>query len=100
MLVSVFSGKSVLNPGAKTDRIETISRLVSPLAQEEVGTIRCIGLNVIIRAPHILRTVIEDKCIVCSTRERGQDGHPRHSNPISVGKARERIIPSDAVLTS
>ena len=100
VLVSVFSGKSVLNPGAKTDRIEAISRLVSPLAQEEVGTIRCIGLNVIFRAPHMLCTVIKGKCIVYSTRERGQDGHPRHPNPIFVGKPRERIITSDAVLTS
>jgi hypothetical protein len=44
--VSVFSGSSVLDPGLKTDRIETIDRILSPLAQEEVGTIRCIGLNV------------------------------------------------------
>jgi hypothetical protein len=44
--VAVFSGSSVLDPGLKTDRIETIDRILSPLAQEEVGTIRCIGLNV------------------------------------------------------
>ena len=43
--VVVFSGNSVLNPGSKTDRIESISRVPSPLAQDEVGTIRCIGLN-------------------------------------------------------
>ncbi|KIN02729.1 hypothetical protein OIDMADRAFT_52560 [Oidiodendron maius Zn] len=53
VLVSVFSGKSVLNPGAKTDRIEAISRLASPLAQEEVGTIRCIGLNYIQHAKEV-----------------------------------------------
>lgn len=44
--VSVFSGSSVLAPGSETKRIESISRLLSPLAQDEVGTIRCIGLNV------------------------------------------------------
>ena len=48
--VSVFSGSSVLDPGLKTDRVETIERVLSPLAQEEVGTIRCIGLNVCIQA--------------------------------------------------
>ncbi|CAG8885184.1 unnamed protein product [Penicillium salamii] len=45
--VRPFSGTSVLNPGQVTDATETISRILSPLAQSEVGTIRCIGLNVI-----------------------------------------------------
>lgn len=44
--VRPFSGTSVLNPGQVTDATETISRILSPLAQSEVGTIRCIGLNV------------------------------------------------------
>jgi hypothetical protein len=44
--VKVFSGKSALNPGSLSDKTEKIARLLSPLAQEEVGTIRCIGLNV------------------------------------------------------
>ncbi|KZO93662.1 putative mitochondrion protein [Calocera viscosa TUFC12733] len=43
--VSVYSGSSVLSPGEKTDRVELVGTLLSPLAQEEVGTIRCIGLN-------------------------------------------------------
>lgn len=41
-----FSGFSVLNPGQKTDATEIIERVLSPLAQSEVGAIRCIGLNV------------------------------------------------------
>jgi len=41
-----FSGSSVLNPGAATGMTETIERVLSPLAQTEVGSIRCIGLNV------------------------------------------------------
>lgn len=45
--VSVFSGTSVLNPGSATGKTETISRILSPLAESEVGTIRCIGLNYI-----------------------------------------------------
>lgn len=44
--VRPFSGLSVLNPGEKTGAIETVERVLSPLAQSEVGSIRCIGLNV------------------------------------------------------
>lgn len=44
--VKVFSGKSALNPGSLSDKVEKIARLLSPLSQDEVGTIRCIGLNV------------------------------------------------------
>lgn len=44
--VKVYSGSSVLNPGQATDQVESIGKLLSPLSVEEVGTIRCIGLNV------------------------------------------------------
>jgi hypothetical protein len=44
--VRSFTGTSVLNPGQKTETIEIIERILSPLAQSEVGSIRCIGLNV------------------------------------------------------
>lgn len=44
--VNVFSGKSVLNAGEPTGKKEIIGKLLSPLTKEEVGTIRCIGLNV------------------------------------------------------
>lgn len=44
--VEVFSGSSVLSPGKRTGQIETVQRLLSPLAIEEVGSIRCIGTNV------------------------------------------------------
>lgn len=43
--VKVFSGSSVLSPGSPTDKVEVIDRVLSPLSQQEVGTIRCIGLN-------------------------------------------------------
>lgn len=45
VLVNVFAGQSILSPGAPTGATETIGKLLSPLAQNEVGTIRCIGLN-------------------------------------------------------
>lgn len=47
--VRVFSGSSALKPGELTEKIEKVGRLLSPLAQEEVGTIRCIGLNVCLK---------------------------------------------------
>ncbi|KAJ9666955.1 hypothetical protein H2201_002788 [Coniosporium apollinis] len=43
--VRVFTGHSVLDPGSLTERTESIGKLLSPLSREEVGTIRCIGLN-------------------------------------------------------
>lgn len=43
--VEVYSGSSVLSPGNPTGKTELVGRLLSPLAESEVGTIRCIGLN-------------------------------------------------------
>lgn len=44
--VELFDGKSVLAPGQRTGAKATVERILSPLAQSEIGTIRCIGLNV------------------------------------------------------
>ena len=44
--VQVFSGNSVLEPGVKTGSTEIIARVLSPISQNEAGSIRCIGLNV------------------------------------------------------
>jgi hypothetical protein len=44
--VRVYSGKSALDAGSPTGETAVIGRILSPLTQEEVGTIRCIGLNV------------------------------------------------------
>lgn len=44
--VRPFTGTSVLNPGQRTNATETIERILSPLSQPEIGSIRCIGLNV------------------------------------------------------
>lgn len=44
--VNVFSGSSVLDPGQATGQLAVVERLLSPLAQSEVGAIRCIGTNV------------------------------------------------------
>ncbi|KAI9931492.1 hypothetical protein ASPWEDRAFT_37696 [Aspergillus wentii DTO 134E9] len=48
--VRPFSGSSVLSPGQQTGVTETIERILSPLAQSEVGSIRCIGLNYVSHA--------------------------------------------------
>lgn len=39
--VNLYDGKSILNPGHKTGKTAVVERLLSPLAEEEVGTIRC-----------------------------------------------------------
>jgi hypothetical protein len=44
--VDTYTGTSVLSPGTLSGKIEVVGRLLSPLAESEVGTIRCIGLNV------------------------------------------------------
>lgn len=44
--VDLFSGTSVLSPGQETGTSAIIDRVLSPLHISEVGTIRCIGLNV------------------------------------------------------
>jgi hypothetical protein len=46
VLVNVFSGSSMLSPGNDTGSTAMIDHILSPLAAEEVGTIRCVGLNV------------------------------------------------------
>ena len=43
--IDVFSGASVLAAGSPTGSKTLIGRVLSPLTQHEVGTIRCIGLN-------------------------------------------------------
>ena len=45
VVVQVWSGSSVLSHGERTESKDIIDRILSPLAQHEVGTIRCIGLN-------------------------------------------------------
>lgn len=48
--VELYSGDSVLAPGSATGEKATVGRLLSPVTQQECGTIRCIGLNVRIAA--------------------------------------------------
>ncbi|KAK4033412.1 hypothetical protein C8A01DRAFT_50003 [Parachaetomium inaequale] len=43
--VKVYSGSSVLDAGSPTGETAVIGRILAPLTQQEVGTIRCIGLN-------------------------------------------------------
>lgn len=44
--VEVWSGRSVLEPGEATGERVEVGRVLSPVGREEVGMIRCIGLNV------------------------------------------------------
>ena len=61
--VTVFEGKSVLSAGSPTDETVSIEKVLSPLGQGEVGTIRCLGLNVSSTssvAPDIYRGLFKD----------------------------------------
>ncbi|TDZ10320.1 Fumarylacetoacetate hydrolase domain-containing protein 2 [Colletotrichum sidae] len=49
----VWSGSSVLSPGEKTEQVAVIDRVLSPVSAEEVGTIRCIGLNYVQHAKEV-----------------------------------------------
>ncbi|TDZ14294.1 Fumarylacetoacetate hydrolase domain-containing protein 2 [Colletotrichum orbiculare MAFF 240422] len=49
----VWSGSSVLSPGEKTEQRAVIDRVLSPVSAEEVGTIRCIGLNYVQHAKEV-----------------------------------------------
>ncbi|KAK0383018.1 hypothetical protein NLU13_8934 [Sarocladium strictum] len=41
----VWSGSSVIQPGRVTESRILVDRVLSPLSRDEVGTVRCIGLN-------------------------------------------------------
>lgn len=90
--VNVFSGSSVLAPGTKTGDSEIIDRILSPLAQSEVGTIRCIGLNVSYSHSHLIvccsRMVSDTDMsdVVQAARRRGQDGSAYHTECVLVRK--------------
>jgi 2-keto-4-pentenoate hydratase/2-oxohepta-3-ene-1,7-dioic acid hydratase in catechol pathway len=44
--INVYSGSSILSAGSPLPgRVEEVAQLLSPLAEGEVGSIRCIGLN-------------------------------------------------------
>ncbi|EPS29610.1 hypothetical protein PDE_04560 [Penicillium oxalicum 114-2] len=57
--VRPFSGSSVLDPGRATGAIETIERILSPLSQREVGSIRCVGLNYVSHAKEMSLAIPE-----------------------------------------
>jgi hypothetical protein len=44
----------VLAPGRETGQTAVIDRILSPLAVSEVGSIRCIGLNVSLEAAKVV----------------------------------------------
>jgi len=51
--VVVWSGSSVLKPGSKSDERAVIDRILSPVSVDEIGTIRCIGLNYVQHAKEV-----------------------------------------------
>ena len=69
--VNVYSGNSVLDAGQQTGKEEVVERILSPLARSEVGTIRCIGLNVSPLSMHWWLTLVPH------SRPRDGNGEPR-----------------------
>ncbi|GAA5854780.1 hypothetical protein JCM8547_004070 [Rhodosporidiobolus lusitaniae] len=57
--VDLFAGSSVLQPGERSGKTAVVGKLLSPLAQAEVGTIRCIGLNYINHAKEVKMAIPE-----------------------------------------
>jgi hypothetical protein len=83
--VEVFSGNSILNPGERTGKKELVERLLSPLSQDEVGTIRCIGLNArIISYPPRSHGLMDFP--VRSPRKRSRSCDPRRTRPLHEAK--------------
>ncbi|OCF35852.1 mitochondrial protein [Kwoniella heveanensis BCC8398] len=74
--VSVFSGRSVVNAGSKTDRKAIVERLLSPLAQSEVGTIRCIGLNYVYHAKECNMAIPDTPTVFMKPSTALGDPHP------------------------
>ena len=89
--VRVYSGNSVLDAGEPTGETVTIGRILSPLTQNEVGTIRCIGLNVscwpVRRGKEETERAVNRRLLLISvqeTRGRSQNGHSGDSNSLFV----------------
>ncbi|GAA6049564.1 hypothetical protein JCM3770_000850 [Rhodotorula araucariae] len=74
--VETFSGTSVLNPGERTGKKETVKAVLSPLAQEEVGTIRCIGLNYRRHAEEVKMAIPEVPVLFMKPSTALADPHP------------------------
>ncbi|BGP36583.1 hypothetical protein JCM10449v2_000484 [Rhodotorula kratochvilovae] len=74
--VETFTGSSVLNPGERTGKKETVKAVLSPLAQEEVGTIRCIGLNYRRHAEEVKMAIPEVPVLFMKPSTALADPHP------------------------
>ena len=87
--VETFSGSSILTPGSRTGQKVLVDRILSLLAEEEVGTIRCVGLNV---SSSCMRDILSSpNCILISPppvhepRERGQHARTDCTHVVHVG---------------
>lgn len=75
--VEVFDGCSVLAPGVRTGTRAKVGRLLSPVSHAEVGTIRCVGLNVSVLSLLSSLTLIHSKVRhACSRSGTAHAGSP------------------------
>lgn len=80
--VEVFTGSSILAPGERTGRREVVGTLLCPLQEEEVGSIRCIGLNVRTVPVRLTRAHLCHGS-TSSTRRRRESHFPKHPSSSS-----------------
>ena len=87
--VETFSGSSILTPGSRTGQKVLVDRILSPLAEEEIGTIRCVGLNVspsrVVDIPSSSNCILISPSVVHEPRERGQHARTNCTHVVHVG---------------
>ncbi|KAK4052287.1 hypothetical protein OIO90_004368 [Microbotryomycetes sp. JL221] len=82
-----YSGTSILNPGQRLSQtIDEIYQVDSPISQQQVGTIRCIGLNYLKHAQEANLTVptkpvlfLKPSTSLTSTAPKGKIIVPKHT---------------------
>jgi hypothetical protein len=89
VLVNVFSGSSVLAPGQDTGSTAVIDRVLSPLASDEIGTIRCIGLNVCFSEKS--KCALPNTILVQAACCRSEYGNSNNSNAVHVSILRQGV---------
>ncbi|PCG93333.1 Hypothetical protein PENO1_084060 [Penicillium occitanis (nom. inval.)] len=112
--VKRFTGSSILSPGQATEDVESIKTVLSPLAQEEVGTIRCIGLNYVSHAKEMnlalpdLPTVFlkpstalgnpwPEPCYLPKITQKDNTGDYESELAVIIGKTAKNVSEEDAL---
>uniref|UniRef100_A0A093UQ65 Fumarylacetoacetate hydrolase domain-containing protein 2 like n=1 Tax=Talaromyces marneffei PM1 TaxID=1077442 RepID=A0A093UQ65_TALMA len=112
--VKRLTGSSILAPGQATEDVESIKTVLSPLAREEVGTIRCIGLNYVSHAKEMnlaipdLPTVFlkpstalgnpwPEPCLLPKITQKDNTGDYESELAVIIGKTAKNVSQEDAL---